>query len=146
MLRAMTPSVASRLVASSAEVDRELGVRGRGHLEPEPVPRQKSLRRVPHHHLDLVDLAGLDGQRALVAVAVAQPHQAVAEPLCEPVRVQIDELRSDVGVGRGGTDVQDRANRSDDVERGGQRLARVDEHVAARLDPRVVVRATDLRR
>ena len=42
---------------------------------------QESLRRVPHRDVDLIHGVWLDRLRTLVPVPVAQPHQAVAEPL-----------------------------------------------------------------
>ncbi len=90
------------LVGPRAQVRSELGMcRGRD-LEPDPVSVRKPLGCVPHRDLDLIDLARLDRHGALMAVAVAESDQAVAQPLREAIRVQVDQLRGDVGVGRRG--------------------------------------------
>ncbi len=93
------------------------------------MPGRQALGGVPHHDLDLVDGTGLDRECPLVTLAVAQPDEPVAEALREAVGVDVEELGGYVGVGGRRLHVRDQPHRPDQVQRFGQRLAGVDEHV-----------------
>jgi hypothetical protein len=53
------------------------------------------------------------------------PDQAVAQPLSEAVRVDVEQLGGDVGIGGGCADVCDQADRADHIHRLGQLVARI---------------------
>ncbi len=131
-------------VAAGAEVDVVLGERGRGDLEADAVPGVEADGGIPQGDRDLVHLAGGDRLGSSAAVAVAEPHHAVAEALREPARVHVDELGGDVGVPRAGGDVGDNGDRAGDFQRFGQGGGGVDEDVAAAFEPEAVVGAADL--
>jgi hypothetical protein len=61
------------LVTSGAQVDRELGMRRRGHLEANAVAGEETMSGVPHHDLDLIDDSGLHRQGFAVTGAIAKP-------------------------------------------------------------------------
>src|SRR3954447_543599 len=104
------------------------------------MPGRQPDTRVPHDDLDLVDLARRHRLLRVEAIAITQPHHAVAQPLRETTWMYVDQLRRDVGVARVRGDVSEETDRSDDLDVALQRLGRVDEDVAACLHPAVVIR------
>jgi hypothetical protein len=72
------------LVAPGPQIDGKLGVGGGRDLQTDAVPRKEALRCIPHHDIDLLHRVWVHGLRLLMARAVAQPHDTVAQSLREP--------------------------------------------------------------
>src|ERR1019366_4391519 len=131
-------------VAASAEVDLVLGEGGGRDVEAQPSSGLHPLRRAPHRHLDLIDIAANGRQLLVEALSVAQPEHAVAEPLGALAGADQAEPDDHVGVRGGGAYMADQPHWADDVKRLAGWIGGVHEDVASSLYAGAVVGAAAL--